>query len=59
MNDNAKHIVDGLAVSATVATLMAWLPPIAAALTIIWTVIRIAESETAKRVYTWVKSRLA
>lgn len=53
-----KHIVDGAALSATFAALMQWLPPIAAALSIIWTVIRIAESETVKRVYIWVKSKL-
>lgn len=58
MSSPAKAFVDGAAISATVATLMQWLPPIAALLTIVWTVIRIAESETGKRVYIWVKSKL-
>jgi hypothetical protein len=59
VNDTTKHIIDGLGVSVTAAALMQWLPPIAALLTIIWTVIRIAESETVKAIYNWVKSKLA
>ena len=36
-----KHTADYLAVTITVATFTQWLPPIAAALTIVWTGIRI------------------
>mgnify|MGYP001180119952 CR=1 FL=1 len=48
MNEEAKTVVDGLAVSGTVATMAGWLPPLASALTIIWLSIRIWESETVQ-----------
>jgi hypothetical protein len=37
---------DVLSVGTVVATLAAWLPPIAAAFTIVWTLIRIIETKT-------------
>jgi hypothetical protein len=46
MDEEAKTILDGVAVSGTVATMAGWLPPLASALTIIWLSIRIWESET-------------
>ena len=46
MQEEAKVAVDALAVTTTVSTLMGWLPAVAAALSIIWTVIRIFETET-------------
>lgn len=36
------------------ATLITWLPPLAAALSIVWTVIRIYETATVQR---WLKRR--
>lgn len=47
--DHVKHIVDGVAISAWLAALMGWLPAIAAALSIVWTAIRIYETRTVQR----------
>ena len=44
MQEEAKTVIDGLAVTGTVATMAGWLPPLASALTIIWLSIRIWES---------------
>ena len=48
MEEQAKVAVDVAAVTTTVSTLMGWLPAVAAALSIVWTVIRIAETDTVK-----------
>jgi len=48
MQEEAKVAVDALAVTTTVSTLMGWIPAVAAALSIIWTVIRILETDTVK-----------
>lgn len=47
--DIAKSAMDGVAVSVTVATVMNWLPAVAAIFTIIWTAIRIWETDTVQR----------
>lgn len=47
--EDAKTVVDGLAVGGTVATLAGWLPPIASLLTILWLSIRIWESDTVQK----------
>ena len=44
----AKNVVDAVSVGAVAGSLMGWLPPIAAALTIIWTTIRIFETNTVQ-----------
>ena len=49
MNEEAKTVVDAVAVSGTVATMAGWLPPLASALTIVWLSIRIWESDTVQR----------
>jgi len=46
--EDAKTVIDGLAVGGTVATLAGWLPPVASLLTIVWLSIRIWESETVQ-----------
>ena len=46
MQEEVKVAVDALAVTTTVSTLMGWIPAVAAALSIIWTVIRIFETDT-------------
>ena len=46
MQEEAKAAIDVVAVTTTVSTLMGWIPAVAAALSIIWTVIRIFESKT-------------
>lgn len=48
-SEQTKHIVDGLSVATVLGALTAWLPPIAALFTIIWTVIRIWETKTVQR----------
>ena len=46
----AKNVVDAVSVGTVAGSLMGWLPPIAAALTIIWTTIRILETATVKSI---------
>jgi hypothetical protein len=46
MQEDAKAAIDVVAVTTTVSTLMGWIPALAAALSIIWTVIRIFETKT-------------
>lgn len=48
-DENVKYVLDAAAATSAVATLLGWLPPIAAALTIIWTIIRIYETDTVQR----------
>lgn len=47
--ENLKSVGDALSVGTVVATLAAWLPPIAALFTIIWTAIRIYETKTFQK----------
>jgi hypothetical protein len=55
MDDHTKHIVDFAAVTTVVATLMSWLPAIAALFTIIWTAIRIWETHTVRALIDWIR----
>lgn len=48
-SEQAKHIGDWIAAGTTVGAIIGWLPAIAAVFTIIWTVIRIYETETIQR----------
>ncbi len=48
MQKEETAVVDVVAVTTTVSTLMGWLPAVAAALSIVWTVIRIVETDTVK-----------
>ena len=43
-----KSGVDVLAVSTTASALMGWLPPLAALATLVWTCIRIYETQTIR-----------
>ena len=47
-HDTAKHVVDALSVVTVVGTLMEMLPSIAALFTIVWTAIRIYETDTVQ-----------
>jgi len=49
-HDAAKHVVDALSIGTVVATLTGVLPSIAAIFTILWTAIRIYETETVQKV---------
>lgn len=48
LSDSAKNVLDALSVVTVVGTLMDMLPSIAAVLTIIWTGIRIFETDTVQ-----------
>ena len=52
MNEHAKTVVDGLSLAAVIATLAAWLPPLAAFASLVWTLIRIYETKTVQG---WLK----
>jgi hypothetical protein len=49
MDESMKSLVDGVSVIATVGTLIEMLPSIAALFTIVWTGIRIYETDTIQR----------
>jgi hypothetical protein len=57
-SEQTKHIVDGLSVATVLGALTAWLPPIAALFTIVWTVIRIWETKTVQKWFCEPKSTL-
>jgi chromate transport protein ChrA len=57
MQEETKAVVDAIAVGGTVGTLAGWLPPLAALATIIWTFIRILETETVQKLFKKMKSR--
>jgi len=48
-NDTVKHIMDGISVVTAVGTIINMLPAVAAIFTIVWTGIRIYESETVQK----------
>ena len=48
-HDTAKHALDALSVVTVVGTLVEMLPSIAALFTIVWTAIRIYETDTVQR----------
>lgn len=52
LDEGTKHVLDGLSLVTVLGTLMDWLPAIAALLSIIWTSLRIYESETVQN---WIK----
>ena len=53
----AKAGGDVLAASVTVATILEWLPALAALFTIIWTAIRIWETETVQSIVVQIRGR--
>jgi hypothetical protein len=48
LSEGTKHAVDALSVVTVVGTLVEFLPAIAAVFTIVWTAIRIWETDTIK-----------
>jgi hypothetical protein len=48
LSEGTKHAVDALSVVTVVGTLVEFLPAIAAVFTIVWTAIRIWETDTVK-----------
>ena len=49
MNDHSKTIIDLSSITVVLATLVEWLPSAAAAASLIWSVIRIYETQTVQR----------
>ena len=49
MDDTTKHVLDALSVVTVVGTLVQMLPSIAALFTIVWTGIRIYETDTVQK----------
>ena len=47
-HETTKHVVDALSIMTVVGTLVEMLPSIAAIFTIVWTLIRIWETETVQ-----------
>ncbi len=47
--ESVKTAVDAVAVTTTASALFGWLPPIVALLTLVWTAIRIYETETVQK----------
>lgn len=48
-HDNIKHIIDAISLGGVAMTLAGWLPAVAALFSIIWTIIRILETKTVRR----------
>ena len=48
MDNTTKDMMDVVAASTALATLAAWLPPVASLFTIVWLGLRIYESDTVK-----------
>jgi len=48
MDEATIDVVDVVAASTALATLAAWLPPVASLFTIVWMALRIYESDTVK-----------
>ena len=51
-NETLKHFIDGVSLVTVLGTLVDMLPPVAAALSIVWSLIRIWESKTVQN---WLK----
>jgi hypothetical protein len=47
--EQVKHLFDWISISTVVATLIGWLPSVAAALSATWYTLRIYETETVQR----------
>ena len=48
ISDNTKHLIDAASVATVLGTLVEMLPSIAALFTIVWTAIRIYETDTVQ-----------
>lgn len=51
ITEHSKAALDVASVTATVSALMGWLPAVAAGLSIVWTLIRIWETETVRKLF--------
>ena len=51
IGEGIKHLIDGLSVVTVLGTLIDMLPSIAALFTIVWTLIRIYETDTVRKIF--------
>lgn len=51
ISESTKHVVDALSIATVLGTLVEFLPSIAAVFTIIWTGIRIWETDTVQGIF--------
>lgn len=49
-NETVKHVVDAISITTVLGTLTAWLPPMAALVSLIWGLMRIYETWTGKTI---------
>jgi hypothetical protein len=49
MSEQIKHWIDLLSISTVLATLAAWLPPLAALASLAWSLVRLYETKTVQR----------
>lgn len=54
ISEPTKQIVDAAAIGTGLASLIGWLPAVAAGLTVVWTTIRIYETKTVQR---WLRRK--
>jgi hypothetical protein len=50
LDNETKHLVDAASIVTVIGTIVSWLPSVAALFTIIWTAIRIYETETIQKI---------
>ena len=51
VSESTKHVVDAASMLTVLGTLVDFLPAVAAAFTIVWTLIRIWETETVRKLF--------
>ena len=51
VSESTKHVVDAASLFTVLGTLVDFLPAVAAAFTIVWTLIRIWETETVQNIF--------
>ena len=51
VSESTKHVVDAASLVTVLGTLVDFLPAVAAAFTIVWTLIRIWETETVQNIF--------
>lgn len=57
MPEGSKYVGDAITVAAVLGTLVGYLPPLAAAATLVWTCIRIWETDTVQRIVSKLKRK--
>ena len=50
MTEHIKHIVDAASIVTAIASVATWLPPVAALLSVVWTLLRLIEMFTGKTI---------